>query len=250
MALPIHQLAQRSPPVPTVLRNPPNCTVFNPCSNGATNPPSCTTFPACSNGATNPPTCNEFPPCSNGATNPPSCSVFPRCTNEASNYPACTLFMTTTSLACNPTRIVAHRLTSTVCTVTVSSPLAAAPTGIVSFTGSSPWYNSGSSCILSPQAGGYSSRCRVTGVSVKDNVGDLILTGTYAGDASHLASSGQTTVTVTNPPETHCLRHHDRELSEHESHEDRDCRCQVRSHRLDKCDVRNLEDQSEESENH
>src|SRR5438445_3847950 len=259
--------------------NPPGCNVFNPCVNGATNPPACTTFPACSNGATNPPTCttftncshratnpptcsefppcsngamnppacNEFPPCSNGATNPPTCTVMPACTNGATNYPACTVFSTTTSLVCNPTSIIAQQLSSTVCTVTVTSSVAAAPTGIVSFTGSSAWYNSGSSCVLIPNSGGYSSVCKITGVSVKNNVGDLVLTGVYAGDASHLTSSGQTTVTVTDPPDNHCNSHDKHELGEHESHEDRDCH--FRSHRHDNDRVKDLDDRSDESEN-
>src|SRR2546427_9510472 len=243
--------------------NPPSCTIYNPCSNGATNPPTCTTFPNCSNGATNPPTCsefppcsngamnppacNEFPPCSNGATNPPTCTVMPACTNGATNYPACTVFSTTTSLVCNPTSIIAQQLSSTVCTVTVTSTVAAAPTGIVSFTGSSAWYNSGSSCVLIPNSGGYSSACKITGVSVKDNVGDLVLGGVYAGDASHLTSSGQTNVTVTNPSDNHCNSHDKHELREHESHEDRDCH--FRSHRHDNDRVRDLDDRSDESEN-
>src|SRR5207245_2722467 len=187
--------------------NPPGCNVFNPCVNGATNPPTCSEFPPCSNGAMNPPACNEFPPCSNGATNPPTCTVMPACTNGATNYPACTVFSTSTSLVCNPTSIIAQQLSSTVCTVTVTSTVAAAPTGIVSFTGSSAWYNSGSSCVLIPNSSGYSSVCKITGVSVKDNVGDLVLRGVYAGDASHLTSSGQTTVTVTDPPDNHCNSH-------------------------------------------
>src|SRR2546426_11390782 len=227
--------------------NPPGCNVFNPCVNGATNPPTCTTFPACSNGATNPPACTMLPPCTNGATNPPTCTVMPACTNGATNYPACTVFSTTTSLVCNPTSIVAQQLSSTVCTVTVSSTVAATPTGIVSFTGSSPWYNSGSSCVLIPNSGGYSSACKISGVSVKDNVGDLVLRGVYAGDASHLTSSGQTNVTVTNPSDNHCNSHDKHELREHESHEDRDCH--FRSHRHDNDRVRDLEDRSDESEN-
>src|SRR2546422_4591346 len=227
--------------------NPPGCNVFNPCVNGATNPPACTTFPACSNGATNPPACTMLPPCSNGATNPPTCTVMPACTNGATNYPACTVFSTTTSLVCNPTSIIAQQLSSTVCTVTVSSSVAAAPTGIVSFTGSSAWYNSGSSCVLIPNSGGYSSACKITGVSVKNNVGDLVLTGVYAGDASHLTSSGQTTVTVTDPPDNHCNSHDKHELGEHESHEDRDCH--FRSHRHDNDRVKDLDDRSDESEN-
>src|SRR3989454_822650 len=227
--------------------NPPSCTIYNPCSNGATNPPTCSEFPPCSNGAMNPPACNEFPPCSNGATNPPTCTVMTACTNRATNYPACTVFSTTTSLVCNPTSIVAQQLSSTVCTVTVSSTVAAAPTGIVSFTGSSAWYNSGSSCVLIPNSGGYSSACKITGVSVKDNVGDLLLRGVYAGDASHLTSSGQTNVTVTNPSDNHCNSHDKHELREHESHEDRDCH--FRSHRHDNDRVRDLDDRSDESEN-
>src|SRR3989475_5494320 len=251
------------PPCTNGATNPPSCTIYNPCSNGATNPPTCTTFPNCSNGATNPPTCsefppcsngamnppacNEFPPCSNGATNPPTCTVMPACTNGATNYPACTVFSTSTSLVCNPTSIVAQQLSSTVCTVTVTSTVAAAPTGIVSFTGSSAWYNSGSSCVLIPNSGGYSSACKITGVSVKNNVGDLVLTGVYAGDASHLTSSGQTTVTVTDPPDNHCNSHDKHELGEHESHEDRDCH--FRSHRHDNDRVKDLDDRSDESEN-
>ena len=227
--------------------NPPGCSVFNPCTNGATNPPGCNVFNPCVNGATNPPTCSEFPPCSNGATNPPTCTVMRTCTNGATNYPACTVFSTTTSLVCNPTSIVAQQLSSTVCTVTVSSTVAAAPTGIVSFTGSSAWYNSGSSCVLIPNSGGYSSACKITGVSVKDNVGDLVLRGVYAGDASHLTSSGQTNVTVTNPSDNHCNSHDKHELREHESHEDRDCH--FRSHRHDNDRVRDLDDRSDESEN-
>ena len=125
--------------------------------------------------------------------------------------------------------------------------MAAAPTGIVSFTGSSAWYNSGSSCVLTPNSGGYSSACKITGVSVKDNVGDLVLTGVYAGDASHLTSSGQTTVTVTDPPDNHCNSHDKHELGEHESHEDRDCH--FRSHRHDNDRVKDLDDRSDESEN-
>ena len=125
--------------------------------------------------------------------------------------------------------------------------MAAAPTGIVSFTGSSAWYNSGSSCVLIPNSGGYSSACKITGVSVKDNVGDLVLTGVYAGDASHLTSSGQTTVTVTDPPDNHCNSHDKHELREHESHEDRDCHS--RSHRHDNDRVRDLDDRPDESEN-
>src|SRR2546425_5859944 len=251
------------PPCTNGATNPPSCTIYNPCSNGATNPPTCTTFPNCSNGATNPPTCsefppcsngamnppacNEFPPCSNGATNPPTCTVMPACTNGATNYPACTVFSTSTSLVCNPTSIIAQQLSSTVCTVTVTSTVAAAPTGIVSFTGSSAWYNSGSSCVLIPNSGGYSSVCKITGVSVKNNVGDLVLTGVYAGDASHLTSSGQTTVTVTDPPDNHCNSHDKHELGEHESHEDRDCH--FRSHRHDNDRVKDLDDRSDESEN-
>src|SRR3989441_2589358 len=227
--------------------NPPTCTTFPNCSNGATNPPTCSEFPPCSNGAMNPPACNEFPPCSNGATNPPTCTVMPACTNGATNYPACTVFSTSTSLVCNPTSIIAQQLSSTVCTVTVSSTVAAAPTGIVSFTGSSAWYNSGSSCVLIPNSGGYSSACKITGVSVKNNVGDLVLTGVYAGDASHLTSSGQTTVTVTDPPDNHCNSHDKHELGEHESHEDRDCL--FRSHRHDNDRVKDLDDRSDESEN-
>ena len=169
------------------------------------------------------------------------------CTNGATNYPACTVFSTTTSLVCNPTSIVAQQLSSTVCTVTVSSTVAAAPTGIVSFTGSSAWYNSGSSCVLIPNSGGYSSACKITGVSVKNNVGDLVLRGVYAGDASHLTSSGQTNVTVTNPSDNHCNSHDKHELREHESHEDRDCH--FRSHRHDNDRVRDLDDRSDESEN-
>src|SRR2546422_2965005 len=225
--------------------NPPGCNVFNPCVNGATNPPACTTFPACSNGATNPPACTMLPPCTNGATNPPTCTVMPACTNGATNYPACTVFSTTTSLVCNPTSIVAQQLSSTVCTVTVSSTVAAAPTGIVSFTGSSAWYNSGSSCVLIPNSGGYSSTCKITGVSVKDNVGDLVLRGVYAGDASHLTSSGQTNVTVTNPSDNHCNSHDKHELREHESHEDRDGHFRTHRHANDR--VRDLDDRSEES---
>src|SRR2546425_4654678 len=227
--------------------NPLGCNVFNPCVNGATNPPACTTFPACSNGATNPPACTMLPPCTNGATNPPACNTLPACTNGATNPPACTVFSTTTSLVCNPTSIVAQQLSSTVCTVTVSSTVAAAPTGIVSFTGSSAWYNSGSSCVLIPNSGGYSSACKITGVSVKDNVGDLLLRGVYAGDASHLTSSGQTNVTVTNPSDNHCNSHDKHELREHESHEDRDCH--FRSHRHDNDRVKDLDDQSDESQN-
>src|SRR3989454_1051766 len=227
--------------------NPPGCNVFNPCLNGATNPPACTTFPACSNGATNPPACTMLPPCTNGATNPPTCTVMPACTNGATNYPACTVFSTSTSLVCNPTSIIAQQLSTTVCTVTVTSTVAAAPTGIVSFTGSSAWYNSGSSCVLIPNSGGYSSACKISGVSVKVNVGDLVLRGVYAGDASHLTSSGQTNVTVTNPSDNHCNSHDKHELREHESHEDRDCH--FRSHRHDNDRVRDLDDRSDESEN-
>ncbi len=125
--------------------------------------------------------------------------------------------------------------------------MAAAPTGIVSFTGSSAWYNSGSSCVLIPNSGGYSSACKITGVNVKDNVGDLVLRGVYAGDASHLTSSGQTNVTVTNPSDNHCNSHDKHELREHESHEDRDCH--FRSHRHDNDRVKDLDDRSDESEN-
>src|SRR6267378_6335223 len=228
--------------------NPPACTTFPACANGAMNPPSCTTFPACSNGATNPPTCNEFPPCSNGATNPPTCNVFPTCTNGAANYPTCTVFSTATSLACYPASVVAERVTSTVCTVTVSSLFAAAPTGTVSFTGSSAWYNSGSTCLLSPHSSGYSSTCTITGVSVKDNFGNLILTGTYLGDVSHLTSSGQTTVAVTSPHDTHCNGHDDHEWAGQESHKDRDCQCHLRSDMHRNCDGRDREDRSDESE--
>ena len=82
---------------------------------------------------------------------------------------------------------------------------------------------------------------------MKNNVGDLVLTGVYAGDASHLTSSGQTTVTVTDPPDNHCNSHDKHELGEHESHEDRDCH--FRSHRHDNDHVRDLDDRSDESEN-
>src|SRR6267143_2040873 len=230
------------------------------CSNGANFYPRCDSCPSgetlasnscmnnCANGGTNHPSCNVFNPCSNGATNPPTCSVFPTCSNGAANSPTCTVFSTATNLACYPTSIVAQQLTSTVCTVTVSSLLAAAPTGRVSFTGSSAWYNSGSTCVLSPHSSGFSSTCTIRGVSVKDNFGNLVLTGTYLGDVSHLTSSGQTTVTVTSPHDTHCNGHDDHEWAGQESHEDRDCQCHFRSDLHRNCDGRDREDRSNESE--
>jgi hypothetical protein len=103
---------------------------------------------------------------------------------------------------------MSHQLVSSDCTVTVTATVAAPPTGTIDFTASYTWFvnscyqGSTKACQLVPLSGGYSSQFTLTGVSVQDNKGSLTVYAHYNGDNSHLASDGQFTLSVVDPPAT------------------------------------------------
>ncbi len=108
--------------------------------------------------------------------------------------------MSTTSLACSPGSVKTGTVTT--CTTTVSDTQAggASPTGTVSFTASptSGKFAIPGSCTLHATTTGTAS-CQIT--FTPSAAASYTLTGSYAGDSTHLASSGHSApITATTPP--------------------------------------------------
>ncbi len=104
---------------------------------------------------------------------------------------------TTTSVACSPSTVALNQGTMCTATVTDTSPgTFITPTGIVHFASSvdTSTFTSSASCALSGSAA--SAACSVTYTQTSVTTPPVI-TSSYDGDATHLTSTGTTTVTVT-----------------------------------------------------
>jgi hypothetical protein len=104
---------------------------------------------------------------------------------------------TSTTVTCSPGTVAVGQATSCTATVTdTASSGATTPTGTVSFTSNaSNGSFASSSCTLSPASTSGQASCSVSYLSGQTGVATI--TGSYAGDGSHLASSGQGAVTGT-----------------------------------------------------
>jgi hypothetical protein len=105
---------------------------------------------------------------------------------------------TVTTISCAPAAVAGRRPTT--CTATVSDPPTSAqqtPTGTVSFSSSAAGAFSPGSCTLA--GSGPSASCSVSYTPRSARPGAHNLTASYGGDATHVTSSGSTTVTVTRP---------------------------------------------------
>src|SRR5712691_5229705 len=106
-------------------------------------------------------------------------------------------FPTSTSVSCVPSSVVVGAPTQCTATVTDTSSKPTVPGGTVSFTSDSSGSFAGSPCALSGSGG--SSSCRATYTPSSLGTGAHTITANYGGDASHAASSGQFTVSVSQP---------------------------------------------------
>jgi Bacterial Ig-like domain (group 3) len=104
---------------------------------------------------------------------------------------------TSTAVTCSPGTVTIGQATSCTATVTdTASSGATTPTGTVTFTsGTSGGSFSSSSCTLSPASTSGQASCLVS--YTPGQAGSETITGSYGGDSSHDASSGQATITVT-----------------------------------------------------
>jgi Calx-beta domain-containing protein/Big-like domain-containing protein/PKD domain-containing protein len=101
---------------------------------------------------------------------------------------------TSTSVSCSPSTIAAGSPTTCTATVTdTGSGMKTNPTGTVSFSSSGSGSFSPASCSLVAGIGN-SSSCSVT--FTPSAAGTHTITASYAGNATHAPSSGQTTITV------------------------------------------------------
>ncbi len=106
-------------------------------------------------------------------------------------------FPTSTSVSCIPSSVVVGASTQCTATVTDTSSKPTVPGGTVSFTSDSSGSFAGSPCALVGFGG--SSSCRATYTPSSLGTGAHVITASYGGDASHVASSGQFTVSVSQP---------------------------------------------------
>src|SRR2546425_566007 len=106
-------------------------------------------------------------------------------------------FPTSTSVSCSPSSVVVGGPTQCTATVTDTSSKPTVPGGTVSFTSDSSGNFVGSPCALVGFGG--SSSCRATYTPSSLGTGAHTITANYGGDASHAASSGQFTVSVSQP---------------------------------------------------
>ncbi len=112
---------------------------------------------------------------------------------------------TSTSVACSPGAVFTGAATTCTATVTdTAASGASTPSGSVSFTSSpnSGSFGSSGSCTLTVTGTSGVASCQVT--FTPSSVGGYTITGSYAGDNTHHASSGQaasiTATTKTSPP--------------------------------------------------
>jgi Bacterial Ig-like domain (group 1)/Bacterial Ig-like domain (group 3)/Calx-beta domain len=100
---------------------------------------------------------------------------------------------TRTSVSCTPSGVAVGQPTTCTATVTdTAGGTAITPTGSVSWSSSGSGDFSSASCTLNA-----SGSCSVTYTPTAVGSGSHTVTGSYGGDANHLASSGSDTVTVT-----------------------------------------------------
>jgi len=105
---------------------------------------------------------------------------------------------TTTAVVCVPNSLpvkVASTCTATVTDTATGAPIT--PTGTVSFFQSSPalgTFSGGGACTLA--GAGASATCSVTFTPGSGQEGAITITASYPGDASHLLSSGSTSITA------------------------------------------------------
>jgi Bacterial Ig-like domain (group 3) len=107
---------------------------------------------------------------------------------------------TSTEVTCSPSTAVIGQATS--CTATVTDPATSGsttPTGTVTFTSdtSDGILSGGGSCTLSPTSTSGQASCSVSYTPGQVGSGTHTITASYGGDGSHVASSGQVTVSVT-----------------------------------------------------
>ena len=99
-----------------------------------------------------------------------------------------------TSASCSPTSVAVND--STPCSATVTDTTAAP--GVTTPTGSVAWTSSNASSTFSPTTCTLGSgTCGVSYTPAAGSEGSHTLTGSYGGDATHLTSSGQATVSAT-----------------------------------------------------
>jgi hypothetical protein len=105
---------------------------------------------------------------------------------------------TSTAVACAPASVAVGASTTCTATVTDTAMTASTPTGSVAFTTSGSGGSfSASSCTLSPSSTAGAAKCSVSYKPGQVGSGTETITGAYGGDASHAASSGPSTLTIT-----------------------------------------------------
>jgi hypothetical protein len=104
---------------------------------------------------------------------------------------------TSTSVSCGATILQGHKSTNCTATVTDAPPYFGSPTGTVSWTCSPAPCGvfSPASCTLGAPTGTAAS-CSVTFTSMAGKPRAVTLQAAYSGDATHMPSSGTTTVTA------------------------------------------------------
>ena len=128
-----------------------------------------------------------------GSTSAPTLNIVPNPEVPVAPDP------TSTDVTCSPGAIVAGQAAS--CTATVTDTATSGPTtptGTVTFTSDSSGgiFPSGGSCALSPTSTSGQASCSVSYTPGHDGTGSQTITGSYGGDSTHAASSGQDTVLV------------------------------------------------------
>lgn len=108
---------------------------------------------------------------------------------------------TVTDVTCSPDTVAMDQATSCTATVTdTEASGATTPTGTVTFSSgtSGGSFPSGSTCTLTPASTGGKASCSLSYNPGQIGSGTVVtITGSYAGDSSHAASSGQASITVT-----------------------------------------------------
>jgi hypothetical protein len=107
---------------------------------------------------------------------------------------------TTTAVTCSPGTVAIGQPTTCTATVTdTASSGATTPTGTVSFTSdtSGGSFSGGGSCALAAASTAGQASCSLSYTPGQIGSGTQTITGSYAGDTTHAASSGQGAITVT-----------------------------------------------------
>jgi hypothetical protein len=107
---------------------------------------------------------------------------------------------TTTAVTCSSGTVAISQPTTCTATVTdTASSGATTPTGTVSFTSdtSGGSFSGGGSCALAAASTAGQASCSLSYTPGQIGSGTQTITGSYAGDTTHAASSGQATITVT-----------------------------------------------------